>query len=88
MGDIDFKDLQFNLVEYISYLFNSQSLLEVLKKAGYITNMNKISASLYVQLQNNYVITLEFTLTDEGVNNLEKVLLIIYKYTNLVKSEG
>ena len=88
MGDIDFKDLQFNLVEYISYLFNSQSLLEVLKKAGYITNMNKISASLYVQLQNNYVITLEFTLSDEGVNNLEKVLLIIYKYTNLVKSEG
>ena len=31
MGDIDFKGLQFNLVEYISYLFNSQSLLEKLK---------------------------------------------------------
>ena len=88
IGEIDFKGLQFNLVEYISYLFNSKSLLNVLKEGDYISNMNQISASLYVQLENNNLITLEFTLTENGVKNLDKVLLIIYKYTDLLKSEG
>ena len=88
MGDIDFKGLQFNLVEYISYLFNSQSLLEKLKNSYYISNMDKISTSLYVQLQNNYVITVSFILSEKGLVELEEVLLIIYKYINLIKSEG
>ena len=50
--------------------------------------MNEISAYSYAQLENNNVITVEFILTEEGLSNLQELLLIIYKYTNLIREEG
>ena len=88
IGNVDYKDLQFDIIEYYDYLLNSKSLLKILKEKDYIPDLNKIGVFTYLLLENNNVIILEIVLTDKGFKEVENVLLIIYKYIEIMKTEG
>ena len=62
IGDIDFKDLQFNLIEYYSYLFKSKSLLNILKEKNYILSINSIEIMNAVLIQNNNTFSINIKL--------------------------
>ena len=87
IGNVDYKDLQFDFIEYIDYLFKSKSLLKILKEKNYILN-NFIEIFPYLLLKNNNIVILDLLLTDKGIDEIEKVLLIIYKYIDMMKKEG
>ena len=96
IGKVDYKDLQFDIIEYFEYLFKSKSLYKILAEKNYaliyvndLNNLDKIiGAFTYSLLENNNVIILEIVLTDKGLEELEDVLLIIYKYIEIMKKEG
>jgi len=88
VGDINLKDLQFDVFEYFSYLFKSESLIRLLKQKNYICSMNNIDAIISILVKNNSVFNIDLELTENGLNNLKDVLLIIYKYINIIKREG
>ena len=88
IGNIDYKDLQFDIMDYYEYLLNSKSLYKLLIKNDYITISNKINVIEYLVFENNNVVLLEMTLTNKGVKELENVLLIIFKYIEIMKKEG
>ena len=88
IGLINYKEIEFDLIDYYSYLFNSKSLLDKLKEKEYILEIKYINAKKYVLIGNNNVMKLEFYLTEKGLNELDEVLLIIYKYIDIMKNEG
>ena len=88
VGDVDFKDLQFDLFEYYSYLFKSESLMNILKSKNYISTIYSFEISGSILIQNNNVFSINLELTENGLNNLDEVLLIIYKYIDIMKKEG
>ena len=88
IGDIDFKDLQFNLIEYYSYLFKSKSLLNILKEKNYILSINSFEIMNAVLIQNNNVFSINIKLSDNGINNIRDILILIYKYIEIIKKEG
>ena len=85
-GNIDYKELQFEVIEYLTYLFNSKSLSNILIEKNYITQ--GISLENYAEIENNNVILLNIGLTEKGINELSEVLLIIYKYIEIIKKQG
>ena len=88
IGNIDYKNLQFNIMDYYEYLLNSKSLIKLLIKNEYMTISNRINVAEYLSLENNNVVLLEMTLTNKGLKELENVLLIIFKYIEIMKKEG
>lgn len=88
IGKIDYKDLQFDIIDYYHYLFNSKSLLNILKEKDYIVNIDRIKAESIFPIENNNVFTLNIILTEIGVKNIEEILLIIFKYIEILKKEG
>ena len=88
VGDVDFKDLEFDLFEYFSYLFNSESLIDILKQKDYISSIYNIEAIGSILIQNNNVFSVNLDLSENGVNNIKDFLLIIYKYIDIMKKEG
>ena len=88
LGHINYKLLEYDIIEYFSYLFNSKSLIELLKSKKYISSMNKLEAYLFSDLEYNIVMQLPIELTETGLNNVSDVLLIIYKYIDIMKKEG
>ena len=88
VGDINLKELQFDAFEYFSYLFKSESLMRLLKQKNYICSMNNIDAIMSIFIKNNCVFNIDLELTENGLTNLKDVLLIIYKYIDIIKKEG
>jgi secreted Zn-dependent insulinase-like peptidase len=93
LGNVDYKDLQFDIIEYFEYLFKSQYLFKILKEKDYILiNLNNLNNLIglytYLILENNNIAILELVLTDKGLEEVENVLLIIYKYVEIMKKEG
>ena len=88
VGDINLKELQFDIFEYFSYLFKSESLMKLLKQKNYICSINNIDAIISIFIKNNCVFNIDLELTENGLNNLKDVLLIIYKYIDIIKREG
>ena len=88
LGNINYIDLKFQIIDYFSYLFNSKSLIELLKEKKYISSMSKLGINLFSDLEYNTVIDLPIELTEFGLNNVNDVLLIIYKYIDIMKKEG
>lgn len=88
VGEIDFKDLQFDIFEYYSYLFKSKSLMKLLKEKNYISLIHEFEIEGSVLIKNNNVFSINIELTENGVNNINEVLLIIYKYIDIMKKEG
>ena len=50
--------------------------------------MNNIDAILSIFIKNNCVFNIDLELTENGLNNLKEVLLIISKYIDIIKREG
>ena len=88
LGKVDFQKLKFDIVEYFNYLFNSKSLLEVLRNKTYIAVKDKISVSRTDYLDNNNFFLVTIQLTEEGLNNINDILVIINKYIEIMKNEG
>ena len=88
IGSVDYKDIQFDLLEYYDYLFFSDSLLKILKEKDYITINNRINVYTHALIENNNIMDIEFYLSKNGLENLEEVLAIIYKYIDIMKKEG
>ena len=85
---IDIKKLKYDIFDYFSYLFQSESLLNILKKNKYIVSIHDISTALLISIQDKHVFEILLELTDEGINNIEEVLLILYSYIDIIKKEG
>ena len=85
-GKIDYGALQFEVIHYLQYLFNSESLNNILMEKNYISQ--RISFDLAVQIENNNVVQLTICLTEEGVKEISEVLLIIFKYIEIIKKKG
>ena len=88
VGDIDFKDLQFDLFEYYSYLLKSESLLNILKENNYISSIYSFEVNGVILIQNNNVFSINLELTQNGLNNIKEILIIIYNYISIMKKEG
>ena len=88
IGNVDYKDFQFNIIEYYDYLFFSKTLLNILKEKDFITINNRIEVRTHALLENNNVMVIQFYLSQNGIKNIEEVLTIIYKYIDIMKNEG
>ena len=54
LGDINYKDLQFEAIEYIHYLFNSKYLKDYMIQKEYLINYN---FEKYAEIKNNNIIS-------------------------------
>ena len=45
VGDVDFKNLEFDLFTYYSYFFNSKSLFDILREKKYISSIENFEVS-------------------------------------------
>ena len=88
MENINYKEIQFELKDYINYLFMSESLFQLFINKDYIAENFYPELGEYLKFENNNVFEIELELSDKGVENLEDVLLIIYKYIEVLKKEG
>ena len=88
VGKVDFKDLQFDLFEYYSYLLNSESLLNILKEKNYISSIHNFEVIGAILIPHNNVFSINLELSEKGLNNAKEVLLIIYKYIKIMKNKG
>ena len=87
--NIDYKDLQFDLSQYLFYLFRSESLYQLLIEKNYIAETNYVDVNILDQIENNNnILIFSLILTDEGLNNIQEVLLIFYKYIEIIKKDG
>ena len=86
-GKVDYKNLNFDLTDYYEYLFNSKSLLKILKEKEYIISDGvKLFKKFYNE--NNFIFFIELILTENGINNIDDILRIIYKYIDIIKAKG
>ena len=85
-------DANYNfIVSYIKYLFmNPQSLMKVLRDRNYILIENNIDVTVTddIVLENNIYFKFILSLTDNGINNINDILIIINKYIDTIKEEG
>ena len=91
LGNTDFKGLKFDILEYYSYLFNSKYLLDILRDKHYIEVDKKITINrldTYNYIKNNDFIYLELNLTENGLKEINDIILIINKYIDIMKEEG
>ena len=87
MKKIDYKELKFDIVDYINYLLRSESLLKILREKKYIIT-DEIIASRSNYLDNNEFFYILIALSDEGLKNINEVIIIINKYISLIKENG
>ena len=88
IGNIKPEEMKFNIFEYFKYLFNSESLMKILRDKNYIAMDSGLETSGERTLDNNTIFAIEIVLTDNGLNNINNILLIINKYINIMKNEG
>ena len=85
LGDINYKDLQFEAIEYIHYLFNSKYLKDYMVQKEYLLDYD---FEKYAEIKNNNIISITMVITNKAVENLNEFLLIIYKFIELIKIKG
>ena len=88
LTDINIKDLQYDIFDYFSYLFQSESLLNLLKNKNYIASIHDISTGLLMSIHTRHLFEILLDLNQNGMDNLDDVLLILYKYIDIIKKEG
>ena len=88
IGNFDYKVSQFDIIEYYDYLFYSVSLIKKLKEKELVVETDRLGVYTHLLLENNNVLNLELWLTDNGLNKLDEVLIIIYNYIDILKEEG
>ena len=85
IGKIDYQKIEFDIMEYFIYLFHSKSLNNILLEKNYIIDYD---AQHFIELENNNLAAVIISLTDLGVENIAEILLIIYKYIEIIKKNG
>ena len=88
LGKISIEELKFDIMNYINYLLNSQSLMKVLKDKNYIAMNSKFLADRDDYLTNNDFIYISIALTEEGFNSINEIIKIVNKYIDIIKEEG
>ena len=88
IGNIKTQEIKFNIFEYFNYLFNCESLNKILRDKNYIAMYSGVETSGDFTLDNNTVFAVQMILTEDGLKNINDVLLIINKYINIMKKEG
>ena len=88
IGNIKTKEMKFNIFEYFMYLFNSESLMKILRDNNYIAMYSTLETGGEYTLDNNTFFGVNMVLTENGLNNINDILLIINKYINIMKKEG
>ena len=86
VGDVDFKNLEFDLFTYYSYFFNSKSLFDILREKIHFIYW-KFWSLRNILIQNYNVFLLYIDINGNGLNNINNVLFIIYKYIDIIKKE-
>ena len=88
LKDIYIEDFKYDLFEFISFLFQSESLLYLLKSKNYIASIHDISTGLLVSVHDRHLFEVLLDLSQNGLDNIDDVLLILYKYIDIIKREG
>ena len=88
IGKVDTKKLKFNLINYFYYLFNSKSLMKMLRDRNYIVMDNRPEVSGDILMDNNIYFKIVLYLTETGINNINEILIIINKYIDIIKEKG
>ena len=88
LKDIYIEDFKYGLFEFISFLFYSESLLYLLKSKNYIASIHDISTSLLVSVHDRHLFEVLLDLSQNGLDNIDDVLLILYKYIDIIKRDG
>ena len=88
LKDIYIDDFKYDIFEFISFLFQSESLLYLLKSKNYILSINDISTGLLVSIHERHLFEVLIDLSQNGLDNIDDVLLILYKYIDIIKREG
>ena len=87
LGKID-KECYY-ILDYISYLFyNPESLMKILRDKNYIIMDYNFAVNGDTLMKNNFYFSLSLKLTEDGVNNVNDILIIINKYIDIIKEEG
>ena len=88
IGKVDYKSLNFEITKYFEYLFNSKPLLKILKEKEYLATNDGIILGREFSNENNFVFTIEIILTQKGIDNIDDILLIIYRHIDILKTKG
>ena len=88
IGNFDYTKLKFDIVDYINYLFDSKSLLQILKNKNYIAIDGTLSPLRANKIDHNHYFLFEILITEKGLENINDILLIINKYIEIMKNEG
>ena len=88
LKDIYIEDFKYDLFEFISFLFQSESLLYLLKSKNYIASIHDISTGLLVSVHDRHLFEVLLDLSQNGLDNIDDVLLILYKYIDIIKRDG
>ena len=86
-GRSDDKELKFDIIDYYDYLFNSKSLSQILISKNYIVSNEKVSIKRDLYLKNNDYFYVSIVLTEEGLKDINDIIIIINKYMELMKEE-
>ena len=63
-------------------------MMNILKNKKYISSIYNIEAKGSILIPNNNAFSIIIELSENGLKNIRDVLLIIYKYINIIKKEG
>ena len=88
IGKLDYKEIKLDIIDYFGYLFKSESLFKVLKGKNYIEKEEAVILRRTDYLEDNDYFTLVTTLTEDGLKNINDVILIINKYIDIIKENG
>ena len=88
IGKIDYNELKLDIVDYFGYLFHSESLFNILKERNYIAMDELISINRDNYIDNNNYFYVELKLTEEGLKNINHIILYVNKYIDIMKEEG
>ena len=69
---------------------NSESLMKILRERNYIVIENNIDVIVSddIILENNVYFKIKLTLTENGIDNINDILIIINKYIDIIKEQG
>ena len=88
LKDIDMNDFKYDIFEFFSFLFQSESLMDLLKSKNYIASIHDISTGVLISIHDKHLFEVLLDLSQNGLDNLDDVILILYKYIDIIKREG
>ena len=88
LTDVDMDEFKYDIFEFFSFLFQSESLLSLLKEKNYIASIHDISTGLLISIHDKHLFEVLLDLSQNGLDNIDDVVFIMYKYISIIKKEG